>query len=134
MLVDSQYVNKRSREARFLLGIDTASMGVTARWCGRIVASGYVVPFVLIITDWDEKEKPTFPDDEKPVIVLEIPGLCMCIQLIARRLLCMLVFSEMVHQWKDSTSGTKMRVYTRHTIFRKDYSPVDLLNVSFEMK
>jgi hypothetical protein len=134
MLVDSEYVNKRSREERFIFGVDATSTDVTARWCGRIVASGRVVPFVLIFTNWDQKIIPTLPDAEKVIIVREIPGLYMCSQLIARRLLCMLVFSEMVHQWKDSTGGTKMRFCTRHTILGKYYSPMDLLSASFEMK
>jgi hypothetical protein len=88
MLVDSDYVNKRSKEERSLFGPDSGGSfnGVTARWCDGIVASGHVLPFVLIFSSWDEKVMPTLPNDDKPMIVLEIPGFCMGSQLIPGRL------------------------------------------------
>jgi hypothetical protein len=88
MLVDSEYVNRRSKKERSSFGPDSGGNfnAITARWCVGIVASGHVLPSVLIFSSFDDNVMPTLPDDDKPMIVQEIPGLCMGSHLIPGRL------------------------------------------------
>jgi hypothetical protein len=84
MLDDSEDVTKQSKEERSIFGPDSGDNfnGVTARLCDDIVSSGHVLPFVLIFSSLDEKVMPLLQEDDNPMIVLEIPGLCMGSQLI----------------------------------------------------
>jgi hypothetical protein len=80
-------VTKQLKEERSIFGPASGGSfnGVTARWCYGFVASGHGLPFVLIFSSLDEKVMHILPD-VNPIIVLEIPGMCMGSQLIPGRL------------------------------------------------
>jgi hypothetical protein len=89
MLVASECVNKRIVKGEVSIccpGSGGSFNGFTARWCDRVVASGHVLPLVLIFRSLNEKVMPKFPDDDYPLFVLKIPGLPRGRQLIYGRL------------------------------------------------
>jgi hypothetical protein len=71
MLVDSEYVNIRSKEESFVPDIAWSFSVVTARRCDRIVTSGHgQLPFALISSSFDDNMMSALPYDNKPMIVL----------------------------------------------------------------
>jgi hypothetical protein len=69
MLVSSEHVSKQSKNKRSVFGQHSGESfnDITVKCGAEIVASGHMLPVVLIFSGFDERGMPRFSDNDKSV-------------------------------------------------------------------
>jgi hypothetical protein len=85
LLVSKNDIDRQSRKDRSVFCPKNGGSfnGIGAKWCDGLSASGRVLPFCVLFTNFDESKMPVTAEDDQPMIVIEVPGMCMNSHLIA---------------------------------------------------